>query len=180
MAMRVGDMIAWKESTLAYLSPDFADMLDCLIQANVEFILVGAFAMAHFGYVRATGDIDLWINPTLSNSHKVFAALGQFGAPLFGISPDYFAKSGHFLQLGVPPNRIDIITAIDGVNFDLAFAEAENGQLGAHKLSVLSLRHLIVNKESTGRAKDKPDVDELKKLSDMYAESSLKLGGFEK
>lgn len=146
------------------LAHDFVDMLDCLERQGVEFIVVGAFAMAHFGYVRATGDIDILVASTEANSPRVVKALRTFGAPLFGISSDYFATAGNFLQLGVPPNRIDIMTRIDGVEFREAFDSHEVGKIAGRETPVLSLELLIRNKESTGRDKDLPDALELRKI----------------
>jgi hypothetical protein len=143
---------------------DFRDMIECLDAKGVSYIVVGAFAMAHFGYVRATGDIDIFVEPTELNSRKMIEALKLFGAPLHGISADFFATPGHFLQVGVPPCRIDVLTCIDGVSFHEAFATRSIGAMGDRKIPFLSLDLLILNKESTGREKDAPDAAELRKI----------------
>lgn len=107
---------------MALFYQDYLDMFDCLEAQGADFLIVGAFAMAHFGYIRATGDIDIWVAATESNSPKVFQALKVFGSPLFEIHENYFSKSGNFLQIGLPPSRIDILTKIDGVSHQDAFS----------------------------------------------------------
>lgn len=146
------------------LNQDFTDMIQCLNEANVEYLIVGALAMAHFGYIRATGDIDFFVNPTLENSKKIMVALQKFGAPLFSISPDYFSHEGQFFQIGNPPLRVDILTKIDGVTFAEAFASALEITSIQPGFKIISLEQLIKNKEATGRDKDKPDAIELRKL----------------
>lgn len=146
------------------INQDFSDMIACLNDSSVEYIVVGAHAMAHFGYIRATGDIDFFINPTLENSKKTLKALKRFGAPLFSLNDDYFSLEGNFFQIGRPPLRIDLLTRIDGVSFPDAFATAVPFLNTEPNFKIISLENLIKNKESTGRDKDKPDVVELRKL----------------
>ena len=146
------------------LQQDFYDMIQLLVSEEVQFVLVGAFAMAHFGYVRATGDIDLFVNATHLNSIKLMAALKKFGTSLFGIQEDYFSHFGNFLQLGLPPNRINLISKIDGVDFNTALSSAVNLTIDQVTLSSMSLENLIKNKVAAGRPKDIPDVIELRKL----------------
>jgi hypothetical protein len=148
------------------LTQDFADIMTCLNQQSANYVLVGAFAMAHFGYRRATGDIDLFVEPTSENSHRVIQALRDFGAPLdaHGVDRDYFASKGNFYQIGVPPSRVDIITEISGVTFTEAKMNAVGAQLAGIQVTVLSLNLLIQNKKASGRAKDLVDVAELEKI----------------
>jgi hypothetical protein len=146
------------------LFQEYSDMLECLENMGARYVVVGAFAMAHFGYIRATGDIDIFVEPTATNSTLVIAALKAFGAPLFGVQDDYFASPGNFLQIGVPPSRIDLITKIDGVDFGEAFESVERGHIVGRSIPVIGLDLLIRNKESTGREKDRPDVQELRKI----------------
>lgn len=100
------------------LNPDFAEMLRTLSDEGVEFLLVGAYAMAAHGVPRATGDIDVWVKPSRDNAERVLRALGRFGAPLFDLSAADLARVGTVFQLGVPPRRIDLLTSIDGVVFE--------------------------------------------------------------
>ena len=99
------------------LNPDFAEMLVALSAEGVEYLLVGAYAMAAHGVPRATGDIDIWVRPTPENAERVLRAPGRFGAPLFDLTAADLARKGTVFQLRVPPRRIDILTSIDGVTF---------------------------------------------------------------
>jgi hypothetical protein len=148
------------------LTQDFADIMSCLNRHHARYLLVGAFAMAHFGYRRATGDIDLYVEPTSENSHRVIQALRDFGAPLdaHGVDSDYFSSKGNFYQIGLPPSRVDIITEISGVSFTEAKMSAVVTQLAGIAVPVLSLNLLIQNTKASGRAKDLLDVVELEKI----------------
>jgi hypothetical protein len=145
------------------LNPDFRDILSAFSDAGVEYLLVGAYAMASHGYVRATGDIDLWVRPGPDNAQRVFEALRRFGAPLRGVSESDFAQPNIVLQLGVPPRRIDVLTAIDGVAFEEAWSDRVELTVGGLRIPVLSREHLIQNKEATGRAKDQADAEALRR-----------------
>jgi hypothetical protein len=96
------------------LYPDFRDMLSVLHAENVEFLLVGSYAVAAHGRARATEDIDIWVRPTESNSQKVMQALMRFGAPTASLSAADFQSNDLVFQMGIPPWRIDILTSIDG------------------------------------------------------------------
>ena len=104
------------------MNPDFRDMLSALSAEGAEFLVVGAYAMAVHGVPRATGDIDLWVRPTPANAAIVMRAIQRFGAPLDLVQPGGLATPGLALQIGVPPRRIDVLTTIDGVSFDDAWA----------------------------------------------------------
>ena len=145
-------------------SPDFQDMIDCLIAEGAEFLIVGGYAMAVHGYIRATGDLDIFVNPDHSNVERVYRALVRFGAPLKDITAEDFTAPGTIYQMGLPPFRIDIITMIEGVRFDEAFRESLRVGDDDTKVPFLSLEHLIANKLATGREKDALDVKEMKKL----------------
>jgi hypothetical protein len=145
------------------LNDDYKDMLRALLDQEVRFLLVGAYAMGAHGYPRATGDIDLWVEPSSDNSRKVYRALAAFGAPLRTIHEDDFAKPGVVFQVGVAPRRIDIITAISGVKFEHAYAHRQTVELEGMPIAVLSYDDLIRNKRATGRDKDQIDADRLEK-----------------
>jgi hypothetical protein len=153
------------------LTQDFADLIFCLDKHRANYILVGAFAMAYFGYRRATGDIDIFVEPSLENSPKVMAALREFGAPLsvHSVSDNYFSVEGHFYQIGVAPNRIDVITKISGMSYAEACSNAVVGNLLGRNIPILSLDFLIRNKKASGRPKDLVDVEELEKLKGVGA-----------
>ena len=144
---------------------DFTDMLRALLDAGVEFMLVGAHAMAAHGVPRATADLDIWIRATQANSGRVVKALEAFGAPLVthGITEDDFCVEGTVYQLGLPPNRIDLLTSISGVSFDDAASDCSTVRIAGMDIPVLGLKPLIANKCATGREKDAVDVNLLKK-----------------
>lgn len=143
---------------------DFSDLLGCLKKAKCKYVVVGSHAMAAWGYVRATGDLDILILPTQANANRVYDALKEFGAPLKTIAPIDFSTPGTVYQIGLPPVRIDILNQIDGVDAVEAYSKARYGQITGVRVRILSLDHLIHNKKSTGRDKDRLDANELQKL----------------
>jgi hypothetical protein len=145
------------------LNRDYKEMLQCFTEEGVEYLVVGAYAMAAHGYPRSTGDMDLWIRPTPENAARVYRALAKFGAPLKDISPADFQVQEMTFQIGVAPCRIDVITSISGgIAFDQAAACAEKADLGELEVPVLSRGDLIKNKIATGRPKDMEDADLLR------------------
>src|SRR4051812_1317630 len=103
------------------MNRDFAEMLSALSAAGAEFLVVGAHALAAHGRPRATGDLDIWVRSTSENAEKVWSALARFGAPLSGLSKADLQAPDVVFQIGIEPNRIDILTSIDGVDFDGAW-----------------------------------------------------------
>ncbi len=140
------------------LNDDYKEMLQLLLDEHVEFILVGAYALAAHGYPRATGDIDIWVHPSSDNAPRVHKALAKFGAPLQNVTPQDFSNPNVIFQIGVAPRRIDIITSITGVEFAEAVRNASQLNIEALPIPVLSIADLIKNKEATGREKDLLDV----------------------
>jgi hypothetical protein len=138
------------------------------LEEKVEFIVVGAYALGAHGYPRATGDIDIWIEPTADNARRVIRSLNRFGVPLFDVDEEDFTREGIVFQIGVAPRRIDIITAIDGVEFRSAHGQKLEISVEGMSIPVLSLEDLIKNKESTGREKDSLDAKMLKKRMIAY------------
>jgi hypothetical protein len=148
------------------LNEDYKEMLSILLDYEVKFLVVGAYAMGAHGYPRATGDVDIWIKACPENSKKVHQALTAFGAPVSALTSETFIEEGIVFQIGVAPRRIDILTTIDGVSFSEAYEAKEVIELEGLKIPFLSKRHLIQNKEATGREKDRVDVQFLKDRSD--------------
>jgi hypothetical protein len=134
-----------------------------LLEEQVDFIIVGAYALGAHGYPRATGDIDIWVKPNNTNSKKLYKALARFGAPLEQIEIDDFSMEGIIFQIGVIPRRIDIITKIDGVTYEEADEDKITVEVESLMLPVISLDKLIKNKMATGREKDELDIKALKK-----------------
>lgn len=139
---------------------DFKELLELFNAHGVEYLVVGGYALAAHGAPRTTGDIDLWINPTLDNARRILRALSQFGAVL-DLGVEDFVKPDHVVQLGVPPVRVDVITAIDGVVWDEAWPNRLAGEYGSVSTNYLGLREFIINKRTTGRLKDLADLEAL-------------------
>ena len=145
------------------LNPDFRDLLVCLGQEGVEYVLVGAYALAFHGVPRATGDIDVLVRPTPANAERTWRALRAFGAPLAsaGVEPQDFALPDIVYQIGLPPRRVDILTSISGVSFEEAWESRETADLDGTPVYFLGRQALIANKRATGRLKDLADVETL-------------------
>jgi hypothetical protein len=143
------------------LNEDYKDMLQVLAAEKVKFLLVGAYALAAHGYPRATMDIDIWIMPSPGNAAAVMRALERFGAPLRELSASDFQMEGVIFQVGVAPRRIDILTTVDGLKFDDAFAHSTVVEIEGIEIHIPSIADLIINKRASGRTKDLADVEML-------------------
>jgi len=133
-------------------------MLSAFAGAEAKYLLVGAYAMAAHGHVRATGDIDFWIDRSHENAERVMVALAEFGAPLHGLEADDLEAPDLVFQVGVAPRRIDILTGIDGVSFEEAWPERHEIRISNLTVPVIGRRHLLRNKRATGRLKDAADA----------------------
>jgi hypothetical protein len=140
---------------------DYAEMLSALSDAGAEFLVVGAHALAAHSEPRATGDLDVWINPTPQNAARVISALRIFGAPLLDLSEQDLVEPGTVFQIGVVPSRIDILTGISGVAFDDAWKHRLTLEIEGVTVPVLGRAEFIANKRATGRPKDLADIDGL-------------------
>jgi hypothetical protein len=147
-------------------SQDFDDLLAELIDAGADFLIVGAHALAVHGHVRATGDLDILVRPSPINADKVMLALSRFGAPLVahGVKTNDFCKPGMVYQIGLPPNRIDLLTEISGVDFDEALVGAVSAPLGDNPVRFIGLAAQLKNKRASGRTKDLADAEVLEEL----------------
>lgn len=143
------------------LNSDFRDILSAFCEEKVEFMLVGAYAVAAHGLPRATGDIDLWIKCRADNAQRVWRAVERFGAPIADLTLEDFSKPGTVIQLGVSPRRIDILTEITGVDFHEAQAEQLVVNIEGLQIPVIGRIHLIKNKRALGRPQDQADVARL-------------------
>jgi hypothetical protein len=141
------------------LNPDFRDMLSAFLDQGVEFLVVGGYAMAAHRLPRATKDLDLWVNPTADNAQRVLQALDAFGAPRHGLTEADLTVEGTIYQVGVPPNRVDVITTVDGVRFADAWDAREAVDVDGLRIPIIGRRHLIANKRAVGRAQDLVDAD---------------------
>lgn len=143
------------------LSQDFKEFIQLLNAHKVEYLVVGGYAVAIHGFPRTTGDIDFWIKPNYENSERMVNALTDFGFGSLDISTDDFLKEDHVVQLGFPPNRIDIMTSVTGLNFDESWKEKKEIVFEGEKINFISLHHLRINKKQTGRDKDNLDLKNL-------------------
>src|SRR5262245_38388087 len=143
------------------MNRDFKDLLSAFSAQGVEYLVVGAHALAAHGHVRATKDLDIWIRPSAENAARVLSALIAFGAPLQDLSIEDLSHPGLIFQIGVSPVRIDILTAIDGVEFAPAWRERFEARFGGLAVPVISRRDLIRNKRASGRLQDLADVERL-------------------
>jgi hypothetical protein len=132
------------------LNLDFREILSAFCEKKVEFLLVGAYAVAAHGLPRATGDIDLWIQCSEDNAERVWQALEKFGAPLSEFNKGDLATLDTVIQLGVAPRRIDILTQITGVNFADAQADRIIVKIEGMEVPVISRKHLLQNKRAVG------------------------------
>ena len=143
------------------MNPDFKELLLAFNAHNVEYLIVGAHALAAHGHVRATKDLDLWVRPEKSNAQKVLQALSDFGAPLSDLTVDDLSRKETIFQIGLPPLRIDVITNIDGVEFEDAWPDRLETGFGGVAAFVISRHHLIRNKKASARLQDLADVQQL-------------------
>jgi hypothetical protein len=148
------------------LNEDYRDMLQILLGNKVRFLVVGAYAMGAYGFPRATGDFDIWVDTSPENSKKVYSSLSRFGAPLTEISEETFTEEDIVFQIGIAPRRIDILTHIDGVGFKDAYESKVVIEVEGLPIPFISKNDLIKNKRSTGREKDKLDADYLSRNQD--------------
>jgi hypothetical protein len=143
------------------LNQDFKDLLSTFNEHGVEFLVVGAHALAAHGFIRATKDFDVWVRPNALNALRVMSALQAFGAPTHKVSEKDFAVPGITFQIGIDPVRIDVITVIDGIEFDSAWRNRVSAEYGGVPAFVLSKADLIANKQASGRPQDLADIDKL-------------------
>jgi hypothetical protein len=142
---------------------DFKDLFVELNAHGVEFLIVGAHALAAHGHVRATKDLDVWVRPDRQNAPRVMRALSAFGAPTEGVTENDFGEPGITFQIGVEPVRIDIITAVDGLTFEPAWQNRVASEYGGEPVFVVSREDLIKNKRASGRPQDLADVAALER-----------------
>jgi len=146
------------------LNSDYKDMLQALADEKVDFLLVGAYALAAHGYPRATMDMDIWVMPSPRNAEAVIRAIQRFGAPLHDLTHQDLEKEGTVFQIGVAPRRIDIITSASGIRFEETLERSRRLDIEGLELRIPSIDDLIRNKRATGRTKDLADVEALEAL----------------
>jgi hypothetical protein len=148
------------------VNPDFRDLFRALNGEGAEYLLVGGYALAVHAAPRFTKDLDVWVNATRENAPRVLAALRAFGAPLGGLGEDDLVSPGIVFQMGLPPNRIDLLTSIDGVAFKDAWPSRLVTEYGGEPLPVIGKAQLIANKRASARPQDLVDVQTLELAGD--------------
>ena len=144
------------------VNPDFYDLLKIFSEENVEYLVVGGYAVMFYTEPRFTKDIDLWIRPSSENAQKVWKSLMQFGAPLEQVNLEDFCNSELIYQIGIAPNRIDIIMDVKGVTFESAWRNRKISKYGDVDMNVIDLDDLIASKQATGRDQDILDLKRLR------------------
>lgn len=144
------------------VNPDFRDLFAALNAAHAEFLIIGGYALAVHGTPRFTQDLDVWVKANPENANKVWTALDAFGAPFLDLTLEDLATPGIVFQMGLPPNRIAIITSIDGVEFQEAWEHRLPSAYGDQPVMVIGVDDLIRNKEATGRPQDRLDAETLR------------------
>ncbi len=143
------------------LHPDFKDFLRLLNSHDVRYMLVGGYAVGYHGYPRATGDMDIWIETSESNSKKLAIVFTEFGMPSDTITDSLFLEKDKVIRMGVPPVRIEVITGASGVNFNECFSRRDVIEFDGIPINFISLQDLKKNKRAAGRYKDLEDLDHL-------------------
>ena len=143
------------------MNPDFVALLRELSAAEARFMVVGGYAVSFHSRPRATGDLDVWVEPTAANAARVFRALRAFGAPLQDLIEADLTQPDVVYQIGVPPRRIDLLTSLTGLSFGEAWADRTPGLLGGLEVPFIGRTSLIRNKRALGRARDLADLESL-------------------
>lgn len=144
-----------------HLSPDFREFFAFANDNDLRYLVVGGYAVAIHGHPRYTRDIDVWVEPTKTNSRRVIQTLADFGFGSIDISTETFQKPDQIVQLGRPPLRIDIMTGVSGLDFSSCYPRRTTRTFSGVNVPFISVEDLITNKKATGRTKDLADAEEL-------------------
>lgn len=143
------------------VQPDFRDLLELFNRHQVEFMLVGGYALAFHGVPRYTGDMDVFVRVSAKNAMRIMAALNEFGFGSAGLATEDFLKENMVVQLGVPPVRVDIVTSLTGISWEEAYSNKVQGKYGNVPVFYIGRQEFISNKKATGRHKDLADLEAL-------------------
>ncbi len=143
------------------LHPDFKDFLKLLNCHKVRYLLVGGYAVGYYGYPRATGDMDIWIEVSEDNAAKMNAVMKAFGFGDAELNPSLFLEKDKVVRMGIPPVRLEVLTGVSGVTFGACFSHRQEVVLGNVKVNFISLDDLKKNKKASGRHKDLEDLEHL-------------------
>lgn len=143
------------------LPDDFKEFLRSLNSNEVEYLVIGGFAVGYYGYPRATNDLDVWVAQTELNARRVVAAVQEFGFSTPELGPELFLKPDSIVRMGIPPMRVELLTTISGVEFDTCYHDRVQGELDGVPVALISLEDLKQNKRAAGRYKDLDDLEQL-------------------
>ncbi len=143
------------------LNQDFKEFIRLLNENSVRYLVVGGYAVAFHGYPRYTKDLDIWIALEKENAANVINALDQFGFSSLGLKAEDFLEPDQIIQLGYPPNRIDLLTTVEGVNFESSYATRVEVTIDEILMSLIDLDNLKKNKKAVGRLQDLADLENL-------------------
>ena len=143
------------------LPEDFKEFLKLLNEAEVQYLLIGGYAVGDHGYPRATADMDIWVAIAPDNAGKLVDVFKRFGMTDPNVTPALFQERGKIIRMGVPPMRIEVLTEIDGVDFDECYAARVTADIDGQTVPLISREHLLRNKRASGRHKDLDDLENL-------------------
>ena len=143
------------------LPPDFKEFLQLLNSHEVQYLLIGGYAVGYYGYPRPTGDMDIWVALHPDNAGKLVTVLQEFGFTVPELSAELFLQEKQIIRLGVTPLRLEILTTIDGVAFGECYAQRMRDTIDGVTVDLISLSHLKINKKASGRHKDMNDLENL-------------------
>ena len=146
------------------LSPDFKEFIELLNAHQVEYLIVGGYALAFHGHPRYTKDIDVWIATNPENALRMLNVLKDFGFASLSLTQQDFLEQDNIIQLGFPPNRIDILTSVDGIQFADSISESSIIKVDGIAIHLIGIHKLIENKTASGRLQDLADVEKLQAL----------------
>ncbi|MFH0730598.1 MAG: DUF6036 family nucleotidyltransferase [Pseudomonadota bacterium] len=143
------------------LSKDFKEFIELLNEHKVRYLVVGGYAVAFHGHPRYTKDLDVWIDLSPENADNIIKALEKFGFGSLGLKPEDFLESNQIVQLGYPPNRIDILTTLKQLNFEDCYTARVEVEIQGVRINFIDLENLKRNKRATGRPQDLADAESL-------------------
>lgn len=154
------------------ISKDFKEFIKLLNVHNVSYLVIGGYAVNFHGYPRFTKDIDIWIWMRQKNIQKLITVIEEFGFKSLNLNKDDFMNSENIIQLGMPPNRIDLLVDVEGADFQDCFNERKEIEVDDLSINFIGLRHLIRVKKATGRLQDLADAEQLEKINEKQKNNS--------
>ena len=148
---------------MIHLPQDFKEFLRLLNSKRIEYLVIGGYAVALYGYPRATGDMDIWLAISKDNAKKTVEALKEFGFDMPEVREELFLEKGRNIRMGNPPLRIEFLTSIDGVEFAKCYRNKETVKIDDIEINFISLNDLRRNKKASGRHQDLADLENLEK-----------------